>query len=94
MGLKFHDMSWLMSGAVKPKMLLDMLAVQPLAPKYDFAVTAPGLVSVRMKSMRGNEGYSIREIARITDVPEKTVSTRLARGRKILKKLITEVEQI
>ena len=40
------------------------------------------------------EGYSIREIARITDVPEKTVSTRLARGRKILKKLITEVEQV
>lgn len=39
-----------------------------------------------------NEGYSIREIARIMDVPEKTVSSRLARGRKILKKLITEVE--
>lgn len=36
------------------------------------------------------EGYSIREIARIMDVPEKTVSTRLARGRKILKKYITE----
>ena len=38
------------------------------------------------------EGYSIREIARIMDVPEKTVSTRLARGRKILKELMTEVE--
>ena len=37
------------------------------------------------------EGYSIREIARILDVPEKTVSTRLARGRKILKELVTEV---
>ena len=36
------------------------------------------------------DGYSIREIARIMDVPEKTVSTRLARGRKILKELITE----
>ena len=36
------------------------------------------------------EGYSIREIARIMDVPEKTVSTRLARGRKILKEYITE----
>ena len=36
------------------------------------------------------DGYSIREIARIIDVPEKTVSTRLARGRKILKELITE----
>ena len=38
------------------------------------------------------EGYSIREISRIMDVPEKTVSTRLARGRKILKELMTEVE--
>ncbi len=38
------------------------------------------------------EGYSIREIARIMDVPEKTVSTRLARGRKILKELMTEVQ--
>lgn len=38
------------------------------------------------------EGYTIREIARIMDVPEKTVSTRLARGRKILKELMTEVE--
>ena len=36
------------------------------------------------------EGYSIREIARIMDVPEKTVSTRLSRGRKILRDLITE----
>ena len=31
------------------------------------------------------EGYSIREIAQIMEIPEKTVSTRLARGRKILK---------
>ena len=40
------------------------------------------------------EGYTIREIARITDTPEKTVSTRLARGRLLLKKLLTEVNQI
>ena len=38
------------------------------------------------------EGYSIREIAHIMDVSENTVSTRLARGRKILKDLLTEVE--
>ena len=38
------------------------------------------------------EGYTIREIAKIMDIPEKTVSTRLARGRKILKDLIAEVE--
>lgn len=38
------------------------------------------------------EGYSIREIAQIMDIPENTVSTRLARGRKILKDLLTEVE--
>ena len=38
------------------------------------------------------EGYSIQEIAHIMDVSENTVSTRLARGRKILKELITEVE--
>lgn len=38
------------------------------------------------------EGYSIQEIARIMNVPEKTVSTRLARGRKILKELLLEVE--
>ena len=36
------------------------------------------------------EGYSIREIACIMNIPEKTVSTRLARGRKLLKNLITE----
>jgi RNA polymerase sigma-70 factor (ECF subfamily) len=36
------------------------------------------------------EGYTIREIAQIMSVPEKTVSTRLARGRKILKELLTE----
>ena len=36
------------------------------------------------------EGYSIREIAGIMNVPEKTVSTRLARGRKILKELLTK----
>ena len=34
------------------------------------------------------EGYAIREIARIMEIPEKTVSTRLARGRKILKELL------
>ena len=34
------------------------------------------------------EGYTIREIAGIMEVPEKTVSTRLARGRKILKELL------
>ena len=38
------------------------------------------------------EGYSIREIAKIMGIPEKTVSTRLARGRRILKDLLTEVE--
>ena len=36
------------------------------------------------------EGYSIREIAQIMNVPEKTVSTRLARGRKILKEMLTK----
>lgn len=36
------------------------------------------------------EGYSIKEISRILDIPENTVSTRLARGRKILKELIIE----
>jgi len=36
------------------------------------------------------EGYAIREIARIMNVPEKTVSTRLARGRRILKDLLTK----
>lgn len=38
------------------------------------------------------EGYSIREIARIMNVPENTVSTRLARGRRILKEMLTEVQ--
>lgn len=38
------------------------------------------------------EGYSIREVAHIMDVPEKTVSTRLARGRNLLKDLMTEVK--
>lgn len=38
------------------------------------------------------EGYSIREIAHIMNLSENTVSTRLARGRKILKELITAEE--
>lgn len=37
------------------------------------------------------EGYSIREIAQIMDLPENTVSTRLSRGRKILKEQMMEV---
>ena len=36
------------------------------------------------------EGYSIREIAQIMNVPEKTVSTRLSRGRKVLKEMLTK----
>lgn len=36
------------------------------------------------------EGYSIQEIAQIMKVPEKTVSTRLSRGRKILKEILTK----
>ena len=36
------------------------------------------------------EGYTIREIAEIMNVPEKTVSTRLIRGRKLLKDLLTK----
>ena len=61
-GLKFHDISWLMSGAVKPNMLPDMLAVHPRAPKYDFAVTSPGFLNVRMKSISGSV-HSCRLVA-------------------------------
>ena len=38
------------------------------------------------------EGYSTREIAELTDAPEATVRTRLARGRERLKKVLTEAE--
>ena len=34
------------------------------------------------------EDYTIQEISQIMSVPEKTVSTRLARGRKILKEML------
>lgn len=34
------------------------------------------------------EGYSIKEIAEIMKLPNSTISTRLARGRKILKNMI------
>jgi len=34
------------------------------------------------------EGYSIKEIAGILEEPDATIGTRLARGRKILKKMI------
>ena len=36
------------------------------------------------------EGYSIREIAQIMNIPEKTVSIRLARGRKILREMLAK----
>ena len=38
------------------------------------------------------EGYKLREIAQILDVPEGTVKTRLARAKKKLKKLLEEDE--
>lgn len=34
------------------------------------------------------EGYSIKEISEILNLPQATVGTRLARGRKILKEII------
>lgn len=37
------------------------------------------------------EGYSIKEIARIMEIPESTVGTRLSRARKILKDMLGEV---
>lgn len=37
------------------------------------------------------EGYSIKEIAKIMAMPESTVGTRLARGRKILKDMLGEI---
>lgn len=37
------------------------------------------------------EGYSIHEISQIMKVPEKTVSTRMLRARKLLKEQLTEV---
>ncbi len=36
------------------------------------------------------EGYKLREIARMLDVPENTVATRLSRARKKLRELLTE----
>nr|WP_207744169.1 sigma-70 family RNA polymerase sigma factor [Romboutsia sp. 1001713B170131_170501_G6] len=36
------------------------------------------------------EGYSIKEISQILEVPAATIGTRLARGRKELKKIIGE----
>jgi len=38
------------------------------------------------------EGYSIKEIAKIMKVPTSTISTRMARGRKILKNSIGGLE--
>lgn len=37
------------------------------------------------------EGYSIKEIAKIMEIPESTVGTRLSRARKILKDMLGEV---
>jgi len=36
------------------------------------------------------EGYALKEISSILGIPEKTVSTRLIRGRQKLKNLLTE----
>ena len=38
------------------------------------------------------EGYSIKEISNILEIPESTVGTRLARARKILKKSLGEID--
>jgi len=38
------------------------------------------------------EGYSTREIAELTGLPEATVRTHLARGREKLKKTLTEAD--
>ena len=46
--------SSLESGDVKPKILPETDVVQPRVPKYDLAVTRPGLTSVRMKLKSGN----------------------------------------
>lgn len=36
------------------------------------------------------EGYSIREIAEVTDLPEATVKTRLKRGKEALRKTLEQ----
>lgn len=37
-------------------------------------------------------GYSVTEVARLTDSREGTVKSRLKRGRDLLKKMLTEDE--
>ena len=54
MGLKFHDISSSVSGEVNPKILPEMDAVQPRAPKYARAVFSPGFTNVRIKSINGH----------------------------------------
>ncbi len=39
------------------------------------------------------EGYSIKEIAEIMEVPVGTIGTRLSRGRKLLEKMIGGIDK-
>jgi RNA polymerase sigma-70 factor (ECF subfamily) len=43
--------------------------------------------------LQSMQGLSQRQIAEVLDVPETTVETRLARGRRMLRSLLSEAEQ-
>jgi RNA polymerase sigma-70 factor (ECF subfamily) len=42
--------------------------------------------------LQGTQGLSQRQIAELLDVPETTIETRLARGRRMLRQLLQEIE--
>jgi RNA polymerase sigma-70 factor (ECF subfamily) len=42
--------------------------------------------------LQATQGLSQRQIAELLDVPETTVETRLARGRRMLRQILQELE--
>lgn len=65
-----------------------------LPPESDHVVVeALAQIDVRFRlplTLHHIEGYTTKEIARILRIPEGTVKTRLARGRRYLKEILQE----
>ena len=68
------------AGTLAPEPELDLLrAVQALPERYSAVI-----------HLHYYEGYSMKEIGKLLDLPAATVGTRLARGRERLREMLKE----